>query len=365
MAVVILGILGVILFVIGISFLFRGYLAVPQEGSMVPVSEHESLQQALNATKTSEQKIRNELAAATSELNGQRESLAGAQNSEENLRKEIARLKNDLEKNEAQLIQAIGQLDDFKLQGESQKQAGAVVESKTKEVESQLFQAQEKLVDQAKGSLEIIGSLKAEVNALKDSTSKQQTVAQGAQKQIDEIKGQKEKELADTLKTIEGLKSENNSLKAQIESCNSTIQEFDSKISETKDDRKQQLEITLKAVEELKVENEVLRVKVQQDLNDLDSLKKENEVLKSKVLEGEDMATLKELNAQLMEKEKAAQYELAKSRAQASGLEKICADFKIKFEGIEQLEEDLKNTKVAIEILKRENASLKASNSQA
>jgi chromosome segregation ATPase len=46
----------------------------------------------------------------------------------------------------------------------------------------------------------------------------------------------------------------------------------------------------------------------------------------------EDFKSTEELNAQLREKEKIMQYELAKNRAQALGLEKICEDFKKQIE---------------------------------
>ncbi|MCA9406902.1 MAG: hypothetical protein KC684_10215, partial [Candidatus Omnitrophica bacterium] len=65
----------------------------------------------------------------------------------------------------------------------------------------------------------------------------------------------------------------------------------------------------------------------------VDELKKERErVLQLKNKAEEQVAKIKEHNTYLLEKDKALQYELTKSRAQRIGLEKMCEDFKMQME---------------------------------
>lgn len=338
MVIMILSVIGVVLFVVGISFVFRGYLSVRSESSVVPRPDYEALQKNFNLIKESGLKVKNELESVKIESNNTRAALKAAQRSEEGLRHEIERLKQSIEKDEAQLLETIGRLEDFKTDQKTFKITDADSQSKAEGLNKELAGMEEKLVDQAKGSLEIIESLRLEIKTLKETQRHQQSSAEGFQQQMDALHQQKDKELSETVKFVEDLNAENDSLKTQTENSKVQIQELESRHAKTKEEHQRQLEITLKAV---------------------DSLKSENESLKAKSADIEDIATLKELNARLREQEKAAQYELAKSRAQAAGLEKICADFKAKFEGMEQLEEELKKAKEKLETLEKENSLLK------
>ena len=67
------------------------------------------------------------------------------------------------------------------------------------------------------------------------------------------------------------------------------------------------------------------------------ALKKEKEELTQREAELiRNLQKLKEFNAYLLEKENILEYELAKNRAQALGLEKICEDFKIQLDRVDQ-----------------------------
>lgn len=81
-----------------------------------------------------------------------------------------------------------------------------------------------------------------------------------------------------------------------------------------------------------KVEKEMV-AQVEQLQKDLEILENEkSEILKFQKKLQSDYDQIQSLNAQLVEKGKLLQYELTKHRAQALGLEKICADFRFQME---------------------------------
>lgn len=77
------------------------------------------------------------------------------------------------------------------------------------------------------------------------------------------------------------------------------------------------------------------------------SVKDNKDAEENKALK-EEFKKLQQQNAQLKQQEKFLQSEIRKTRAQAVGLEKICEDFKIKFEKAEELEEALKEAKARL-----------------
>ncbi|MBN1869592.1 MAG: hypothetical protein JW847_03330 [Candidatus Omnitrophica bacterium] len=86
-----------------------------------------------------------------------------------------------------------------------------------------------------------------------------------------------------------------------------------------------------------KSEFEALSNKLVESISTIEELKRENKDLQREKQELMDkFKKTEELNNHLMKKEKMMQYELTKNRAQAIGLEKICADFRTKIETLEE-----------------------------
>ncbi len=129
-------------------------------------------------------------------------------------------------------------------------------------------------------------------------------------------------------KQLDGEKGKNEQTTVQILELNKEIarlKEENKKLAQKNDDyeeekRKPQVkELDLSLSEDLKKENMMLK-------EDHDKL-------------NQDTERLKDLNRQLLEKEKIIHYDLIRSRAQAVGLEKICEDLKIKIEQISKTAE--------------------------
>ena len=83
----------------------------------------------------------------------------------------------------------------------------------------------------------------------------------------------------------------------------------------------------------------------------MDQLKKDNDGFRA-FGSLEEIQSLKELHAELAEKQKAAQEELMKAHAETAGLEKICTDFKSKVETLAKAQEELEQAQKTLESLK-------------
>jgi len=263
MMTLILSIAGVILFIAGISFAFRGYFSVPSGDAVVPRPEFDSLKRSLTALKDAELKAQNDSYAAKKEAEELKRLLSATAASEDNLRKEVDRLRQESQELGRQLAETVVKLEELKSEGESLEAAPQSAAG--------LGPLQEKIVDQAKGALEIIKSLQAQNEQLK--------------------------------KAVETEKDKAGDIRATL--------------SQIEDEYQSKLLAAASAGGEVKEEN------------------------------------------QSPEKEKALEYELEKSRAQAATLEKICADFKAKFADFEQVKEDLKKAQNELQFLQEENKRLK------
>lgn len=137
------------------------------------------------------------------------------------------------------------------------------------------------------------------------------------------------------------LNIENQNLVAQLKIQSESILHFKEMAATLKFDYEGRLKEAHQIIEQLKSQDQSWRLKQEkqesEQINQLtaiiDQLKKEKEQSNpSNLTLDQDYQKIKELNAQLLEKEKILQYELTKSKAQALGLERICEDFKIQID---------------------------------
>ena len=299
MIVIILSIVGLVLFVAGISFIFKGYSALPKQDAVTPRLEYERLKNEFLSVQESEKRTQRDLKMSRLELEAVRESFDMTRREEEGLRAEFEKLKSYSEEfknaNETQMAPLIAQIEDLKQKNSLLKADEENYKIQIAQFEETMAGLKQKTIGQAEGSLELINHLQAEVVSLKEGKDSSQPQLQKLQD-----------ELAEAKKTLDGLKEELAEAKKTIEKSNAEIDSLKAKENGTAQDSK-----------------------------------------------------LKMANAQLLEREKAAQYELAKTKAQVAGLEKICADFKAKFENIEELEEELRKAKNRLAVLEEENNVLK------
>lgn len=176
------------------------------------------------------------------------------------------------------------------------------------------------------------------INAFeKEIAQLKQTLAENSTKldEIAQLKAKQEQTQTDASQ-IETLKNENQTLSEQLQASRANLQEIQQGLK-TASDNEQKLESAHATIDALESE---LR-KIRQSRRDLDNeqfseAQKVIEQLKSerdralKDKEGLELShtKIKEFNEHLLEKEKILRYELTKARAQALGLEKICAELK-------------------------------------
>ena len=184
--------------------------------------------------------------------------------------------------------------------------------------------ALKKEYDQAKEQTkETIGDLKEETAKL---SAQNKTLAsnggmldklQAKTELLETQYGESRKQLAKMAAAIEQLRTEKNELLTQM------------KID--KDQAAEQFNARTTAAN--KTEFQALSDKLVESIAAIEELKRENKNLgQSNWSLKEEFKKVEELNAHLMKKEKMMQYELTKNRAQALGLEKICADFRARIE---------------------------------
>jgi chromosome segregation ATPase len=275
-----------VLFIVGIIFILKG--SSSDDETAVPISsigEIREFKETLVPTEKSEPK---EVVEPGPEVDTQQSQ--GNQFMEENhqLRKEILDEKQRYEELEKRLESLKNELDQAKDQRED-----SIKDLKDENEKIKLEK------EQLSSNTQLIEDLKEKTGLLEKQYEENQ-------KQQDEMKTM-----------IAQLKSEKDDLVAQI------------KVKEDQVDD----QIKAQAVAASKMEFETLGNKLMGSISAIEELKRENKDLQQANLDlKEAFKKTGELNTQLMKKEKMMQYELTKNRAQALGLEKICADFRTRIE---------------------------------
>lgn len=196
---------------------------------------------------------------------------------------------------------------------------------KVEGLEEELRAISEKGVAQAQEAMDMVDRLTKENEALKaeNQAAKQQPVSN--------------EELAAAQRQAGQLRQDNDLLQTQLESAQVKLRQLQDEGVAMRKHMEDELRNANETVEQFKREREVFLASRESSTQSTQSMAREVEELRAQNATLREEAAhlqqanqkLKELNAGLMEKAQMLQYELVKNRAQASGLEKICENYKM------------------------------------
>ncbi|HOW36137.1 MAG TPA: hypothetical protein PL155_06970 [Candidatus Omnitrophota bacterium] len=183
--------------------------------------------------------------------------------------------------------------------------------------------------------------LSGELEAVRESLELTSKAEQEARAVVDDLESKSRARITEAQALAEQLKAEKEADQQKIQHLESEIAAITAKMTE-------QAQGALGLIESLKGQ-----------VKDLQEKKGGAASAPAMASDNGELAKLKELNAQLTERERMAQLELAKNRTQTAGLEKICEDFKTKLEGMEKIKDELREAEAKLDILQKENTALK------
>ncbi|OGX06941.1 MAG: hypothetical protein A2Z88_03995 [Omnitrophica WOR_2 bacterium GWA2_47_8] len=388
----VLVIITVILFVIGISFILKGYKNTPE----IDVKELDRIKSDLQLSKKQEEAAKAEAAAIKKELDETKKNVLEA----EKLKQILTALEDERNqyKEESAKFQHEAHESSRMIQSMSEKLSVLETKAQVNSISPEDWDKALAVADgQAKGALEVIQALETktasleqqyqtEVEKLKNEIA---GILQKADQQAKEAsqlaQSQKESPAAqENQAKIENLTSENQKLTQRLQEAQENLKNFEALIKKMQEEQEKLVKEKAAAVpseanadtDNLKNENGALKARIQEGLNRIQMLEVELNQLKARpqVKSGnvpepnvqylyEDFKTqlnqmretvkdlnkdkkddtssqipsdiqekvrkLEELNRFLTDKEKILQSELTKSRMEAIGLKQICEDFKV------------------------------------
>ena len=282
----------VLTFVIGASFLFRGYENIAA-GDIAPAGELKKVQNDLKLSKDETEKLRgqaNSLAVGLEEMKSKLEWAQG---------------------NVKTLEETIGKASETK--------------ARLNQIEMDLNFLSQKADSQAREAIDVITRLAAESETLKKTISESAGTANAAEAT----------QLAD----------ENSKLKIQVDGYTSKVKDLEALVKSAQD-AASQVAVAEEELKKVRAQNEERVVQANAALVKLNS---EVELLNSQIVEKDNrikkfteeafstkdkedlqkrLDDVQATNQHLRDKEKVLTYKLAQSRAQAMTLEKICEEFK-------------------------------------
>ena len=193
---------------------------------------------------------------------------------------------------------------------------------KVEELENELTALSEKGLAQAQEAQNLIQKLTKENEMLKGENTK----AKDGQAQ-----------LAQAQQEVDQIRQDNHLMQTQLESSYEKVEHLQQEAIALRQRLDDETARTNAAIEQLKADRDAVLAKREESVgeinHELEELRVHNEALQQ---EAADLRLtnqkLKELNNTLMEKSQALQYELTKNRAQVSGLERICENYKLQLE---------------------------------
>jgi len=203
------------------------------------------------------------------------------------------------------------------------------------ELEDELLNISKKAESQSYEARVMIENLSKENELLK----KEKVDLEAAQQKLNELQSE-----------ASGLKIQNDSLQTQIEETNAKVRLLEDQMMAVKLQMGEEISRANAAVTELTREKEILLaapkpIPDEALHRELDALKSEHNQLQQKYKDMERIQQkLRELNAHLIEKNEAMQYELIKARAQSSGLERVSFNYKNQLEDFLKKTHEMKNS---------------------
>ena len=179
------------------------------------------------------------------------------------------------------------------------------------------------------------------VDALKAQEEEYKTKIQELEKNLGFLREKADTQATESINVISSLREKNETLESEIVSTKGQVDpdalEVLSKEKESLESqvnkhlsRVQQLEGEMNTVTSLTEQNRKLTEGLKQITEKISEL--EDEILKSSPSAGKNAEKIKEINENLIEREKLLQLKLTQSRAQATGLDAICKEFKAQLE---------------------------------
>ncbi len=190
------------------------------------------------------------------------------------------------------------------------------------ELEDELRVISDKGVAQAQEAMGLIDALTRENQSLKEEKAKRE--------------GEDSEQFSFLQKHAEQLRVDNSALQVQLDESHVKLQSLQEEATLIRQQMGEELKVASSAVEHMRAEKESALASRESSTQSTETLSAEladakaaNEQLLQEA-DGLRMTAqkLKELNAHLIEKNQLLQYELTKNRAQASGLEKICDNYR-------------------------------------
>lgn len=327
----------VVVLVLGAVFAYRGIKAAAEERDVVPLSEAKEIQSIYNSTNVS----LNEEAKAPAKKSA---SLMNHMMNE-NLKQTHTTQTS---------IPASGDMDPqvFELQEENRRLNEALqreLASKNKILDDKELLAEMKAREEEMAkSKALVDNLTDENNKLMQSVESQRE----ALKEVENVAAQYKEELTKSvednqaqLKTWDAKLQALADEKTHLFKASEELQNAQHTIEEVKSETQAKLAAANNQVAEIerKLENvdQVQNQQLQKQLNEytqkLEDLRMENSKLSESSFTNQEKAKkLEEHNSVLLAKEKKLLYELTKARAQNTGLERVCEDFKVQIESMAQ-----------------------------
>lgn len=374
--IVIFSLAGIVFLVFGISFIYRGYRTTPDASQVVPKKEFQKLESRLQSSAENETNLKKQLdtlAVDLEQTRGKLEDLEKTKEMVEALRRTEQQYTNKIHELEQSLSYLSGKADT------QASEALSVIEQLTMENEQLKLR-----VEQQKEavSAEDYEAVQNKNKALEDQIARHSQNIQDLQQKLDERQQKAQEELLDAQNRISILSNENLELKSGLEALRGKIEEVCAVSDEALQKNRGELQKAEDLIARLREENQILKEQTipAGETGQAEGLQRQlDEALRTNRLLNETVASLKEqiqanektigrletensrlqeaagavvreapagmreewgqkrsqlenqvkilreFNNHLIEKERLLEFELSKSRAQAIGLEKLCA----------------------------------------
>ena len=207
--------IGVLLFVLGVTFLFKGYTAIPPIDTVVPKKDFEGLKTDLETSKGEGNNLKKQLDTLTIELVQTKSKLQDSMKAQD----AVKELQAQDEQNKTKIHDLDDRLGVFMAKAEEQaKEASAVINTLTQEKEGL-----QKKVEEAKAlDPQVLEEMKTQKENLEKNLAEQ--IAKIQQLETDVAASKKlQEELASVKSTIDNLTKENQKLKDDITTAASVV----------------------------------------------------------------------------------------------------------------------------------------------
>lgn len=307
----------VIFFVIGVAFIYRGYRHTPDPATTVPKDQFSKLAQDLEKTGSEREQLKLKLDAMVVQLDDSRNRILDA----EKIKASLAELQEQ-EKAHSDSIRHLEGEKQF-IFGKADSQAREAVQVMTEllaeneALKQELMNAENKIDPEDLARLNTVNqSLREQVDQhLAKIREMEESIAQAQKKMSEEISLEKQKaldELTQAQATIRKLESEISALRSEREQAQDRLTALEASLAETKN----------------QLDSRVPQPQDEASLREAKQWQEERAQMEKTV------SQLQALNQNLAVKEKVILSQLTKSRAQAMGLEKICASYKEQLENV-------------------------------